>query len=96
MSRAHWLLGAYQLAMHDTAGAAVSFRAGAEAAGRAGAVRDQLLNVGYTLIAALLEAPNDARLRADYESLKIEIAKQQDGDEDVTQLDTAMRVFSRA
>ena len=96
MARAHWLLGAYQLATHDTVGAAASFRAGAEAAGRAGAERDQLLNVGYTLIAALLEAPNDARLRADYESLKIEIARQQHGGEDVTQLATALRVFSRA
>jgi len=95
MSRAHWLVGAYQLAMHDTVAAATSFKDAAEAAARAGAMRDQLLNVGYTLIAALCDSPHDARLHGDFEAFKGELSKQKDGADDVAQLGTALRVFSR-
>lgn len=94
LSRAKWLVGAFELARHDNIRAAERFSEGAGFAKKAGERRDELLNVGYALLAAILESPRDARLRADFEAIKHEIGSQKDGGGDVTQIDTALRVFS--
>lgn len=94
MSKAHWLLGAYQLNAGDHPAATASFRQAAELAAAAGQKQDELLNIGYIQIVAQLESPADPRLKADYESLKKDLAKLEEGPFFVQQLDTVLKVYS--
>jgi len=94
MSRAHWLVGAYELATSNYAAATEHFQKAVELARRANEKGDELLVVGYVRLTALLRTPDDADAKAKMDAAKAALSELKDGKFFVGQLDTALRVFS--
>jgi len=95
LSRAHWLVGAYELATGDLVAAARNFTMAAERANCAGEPAEAMLNRGYALIATQLANPDDGQPREEYASLRGQLETEKDGDAFVSQLETALKVFTR-
>jgi len=89
MSRAHWLVGAHQLAAGDLGGAVTELTIAEELANKAGSKPDELLCRGYRHLAA-----NAGRI--DYEATLAALRKLEGGEELVGQLQTAARVLKLA
>jgi len=96
MSRAWWLLGAHQLNAGYFEQATESFQKAAAFAEKAGMKGSQLMNIGYVQVVAMLAAPNDEKLKADFESLKADLKNDRDGEFFNQQLDTTLKFFSRS
>lgn len=98
LSRAHWMLGAQQLAQRDFAAAANSFAAAEKFASAANTPAEALLAQGFARVAHIVEAhhlgtPSPAV--AELVELKQELARLPDGEAFSGQIDTALRVFCR-
>jgi hypothetical protein len=93
-SRAHWMVGAYQLEAGAYEQAIASFEEGVKYARKSSAQADEMLNQGYILIARLLASPGDSVAGGEYESLKASFINIEHGESFVQQLDTALNVFS--
>jgi hypothetical protein len=95
LARAHWVLGAQQLAHGDRDAASASFASSAAHAAAAGAESERLLAQGFAYLVELLSAPNSPDARKKLEEAKQALAPLEHGADFVGQLDTAWRVFSR-
>lgn len=87
VSRAHWLVGAHQLAAEDFEGAAASFDRAAEFARGAGSSSEELLGRGYRCLAQIRLGSTDAAL--ELQAVLAELAKAPEGDCFADQLVTA-------
>ena len=93
LGRAHWLLGAHQLAAGDRKSARDSFREASKHETAANEPGEAMHSDAFAQLCDLLEAPNDKqadeRLAKALESLR----KQKDGEFFASQVDSARRVF---
>jgi hypothetical protein len=94
-SRAHWMIGAYQLADGDYDQAIGHFEQGVIYAKQAGATVDELLNHGYILVAKMLTSPDDTSTEEALDKLKTAFQEIEHGGDFIQQLDTAYKVFSQ-
>jgi hypothetical protein len=96
LSRAHWMLGAQELAAGLYGEAIASFERGEDAATRAGLRDNALLCSGFAAVARLLEQPEDGAASERLEAAKTELATLEQGSFFVTQIETAAQVFARS
>ncbi|TME95602.1 MAG: MmcQ/YjbR family DNA-binding protein [Chloroflexi bacterium] len=89
MSRAHWLVGAHQLAAGDLGSAVKELTIAEELANKAGSKPDELLCRGYRQLAA-------GEGRTDYDATLAALRRLEGGEELVGQLQTAARVLKLA
>jgi hypothetical protein len=95
MSRAHWLLGAHELARENRPEARKQFDEAAKRAAAANEKGDELLNVGYRALIDVLDAPDDHGPAEAFAQVQRDLAKLPDGNFFVEQLQTAFKVFKR-
>lgn len=94
LSRAHWLVGAMQLAQGEREEALASFReAQRHADASAQSSADAALCRAYVALAERLIDPADAARAAAFEAARAELASAEHGAELVAQIDMAWRVF---
>ena len=95
LARAHWMVGATQMALNDQAAARQSFIESAEYARKAGENGEALLSDGYAALAGILQSPDEAAYQTDLETVKQHLAEEEHGADFITQLDTAAKVFTK-
>jgi hypothetical protein len=95
MSRAFWVLGAHHLAAEKLPGARKAFVEGIKYATAAEDKGLELLLRGYVYLVDMLEQPDNRQLQVEFDFIKTELARSQDGRSYSDQLKTAYRVFIR-
>lgn len=93
MSRAFWVLGAHHLAVDKLQGARKAFVEGIKFATAAEAKEFELLLRGYVYLVDMLQKPDNKELPVEFDFIKSELARSQDGRFYSDQLETAYRVF---
>lgn len=93
LSRAHWMLGAHQLAARDHPSAIESFRLAVSHAETAGALPEAFLGAAFLHLVEYLANPLDASARAKLDAARGELLSEKDGESFVKQIDTALRIF---
>jgi hypothetical protein len=93
MSRAHWLLGAHELARKNRAEARKQFDEGVKRAKAANEKGDELLCLGYGILTDVLNSPDDHGPAEAFAQVQRDLAKLPDGTFFVEQLQTAYKVF---
>jgi len=94
LSRAHWILGAQQLAAKLYPEAIQSFQKAAEFAKTANNTAEELLGLGFAALAKVMQTKG-ADGQAELDMIKLKLKPLQDGEFFVGQLDTALKVFNR-
>lgn len=94
-SRAHWLIGAYELAARNFAAARESFEKAAGLAKDANATADAALNNAYAALTKTLEDRQAGASHEAYERALHELEGVENGADLVNQVRTAEKVFSR-
>lgn len=92
--RAHWMLGAHELAAGMRVLACDHFEQSARLARAGEHMSESLLAIGFLTLARLLDEPENEALHRDYVKAKLELANCEDGAFYVNQLDTAWNVFA--
>jgi len=93
MSRAFWLLGAHHLAVDKLQGARKAFVEGIKYATTAEAKELELLLRGYVYLVDIIEKTEDRELLIEFDFIKAELSRSQEGKFYKEQLETAYRVF---
>lgn len=93
LSRAHWMLGAQQLATGDLDRARTSFDAAERSGREADAMVESLLAQGFRAIVDLVEASENEENDQRVAHIKEQLRKEEDGEAFCSQLDTAIGVF---
>lgn len=94
MSRAFWVLGAHHLAVNKLPGARKAFVEGIKYATAAEAKEFELLLRGYVYLVDMLEEPGNRELPVEFDFIKRQLFRSQDGKFYSNQLETAYRVFT--
>jgi len=97
VSRAYWMLGAQQLASRQLAPAKNSFDQAAQYAQAAAEQAEALLATGFSRLIDLLASPDETQTKTAQTQLaevKAVLAKQDNGQFLIDQLDTALKVFT--
>lgn len=94
LCRAHWMLGAQQLALHDDKNAIESFEKSAQFAKAAQAEGEELLARGDVAIVRLRQS-HGKEGAADLEKVKSQLKGVKDGEFFIEQLNTAAQVFAK-
>lgn len=94
MSRAFWVLGAHHLAVNKLPGARKAFVEGIKFATAAEAKEFELLLRGYVYLVDMLEEPGNRELPVEFDFIKRQLLRSQDGKFYSNQLETAYRVFT--
>jgi hypothetical protein len=92
-SRAHWLLGAHQLAAGDRASARNSFVQASRHARAAKELGETLSNDAFAQLCDVLDAPHDAGAKERLSKTLEALRREKDGDFFASQVETARRVF---
>jgi hypothetical protein len=98
LSRAHWMLGAQQLASGQFAGALESFQQAERYAAAANAPAEAELAAGFAVIAKIVEAADNSQREAAQNELQIirdRLKSLPDGEAFCGQFDGALQVFTR-
>ncbi len=95
MSRAFWVLGAHHLAVDKLPGARKAFVEGIKYATAAEAKEFELLLRGYVYLVDMLEEPGNRELLVEFDFVKRQLLRSQDGKFYSDQLETAYRVFTK-
>ena len=94
MSRAFWVLGAHHLAVNKLPGARKAFVEGIKFATAAEAKELELLLRGYVYLVDMLAEPGNRELLVEFDFIKRQLLRSQDGKFYSDQLETAYRVFT--
>jgi hypothetical protein len=95
LSRAHWMIGAYQLADGDLDGAGRSFQVALDLAEKVDSREDAQLNRGYILLVKKGQAQGNPAASADFSEFLDQSRQEESGTYLVEQLEIAARVFAR-
>lgn len=95
ISRAHWVIGAHQLAVAEWSAAIESFTSAVDHAQRADATADAQLSQGYIALTEILRQPTNADAQQRLSNLKAQLAQLEYGEFFVQQLDSALAIFKR-
>jgi hypothetical protein len=93
LSRAHWMLGAQQMAVADYSSAREDFAQAEGFASQAGSAGEALLAQGFALLTSLLASPGNRDHSNQLEELKASLKKEEHGEFFVKQIEDARRVF---
>lgn len=93
LSRAFWMLGAFQLHAGRSMRAIESFDASAGYAKEADSEEDRLLNLAYGFLARAQADPQTHDVSEDYKLVLAEMAELEHGEELISQLETAAEVM---
>lgn len=93
LSRAHWMLGAQEMAVADYSSARKDFAQAEGFARQAGSQAEALLAQGFALLATMLANPDDLALSSKLAEVKTGLANEKDGEFFVKQIEDAWHVF---
>ena len=93
MSRAHWLLGAHQLAAANRRAARESFGSAAEHARAANETGEATSNEAFARLCDVLDAPEDPAAQERLTQTLAQLRREKDGEFFASQVETARRVF---
>jgi hypothetical protein len=94
MGKAHWMLGAYYLAVEDPEAAKEQFGIAADFEREASPEGKGLLSEGYRVVTDLIAQPDESKLSAELAQIQDQLRKLEDGAFFADQLSTALRVFA--
>lgn len=94
LSRAHWVVGAHQMAAGDLVSAKTNFEEAVKFAQKAKETPDELLSQGYILVVGLIDNPEDATALKHFADVKEKFSGIEYAEFFIEQLESALRVFS--
>ncbi|MEK6222025.1 MAG: hypothetical protein N2D54_07230 [Chloroflexota bacterium] len=93
VSRAHWAIGAQQIAVKKSDAARKSFQLAVNFAQKAGEAGDETLSLGFIEITTLLANPEDKAAAERLAEVKANLGKLEYADFYIKQLDDSLRIF---